>query len=776
MPAISSRSLFTHHSWLWICLIALIGVGFVSAPNSYAMQFQVSKSSDSDDGMCDSDCSLREAIAAANANPGPDTIILSDSSYSLSLGPNTGLLISDELTITGVQSSTTIIDAQNSGRIFSIDEGVKVRLEDLTLRNGSSTGNGGAILSWGDLWLKNLIIEANGASYGGAIYSADGSLSIEDSLLRANQASNNGGAIAVSEAGLTVSASLFSANQANLNGGAIALKDSGVTLDQLTLNTNQAGEAGGAIYLQNSSLTLSNSSFDGNTSLLDGGALASIESSLTLSNSSFTKNNSQNNGGALALNEVSHGTLSQLNLVGNQANNNGGAIFHDLASSFQITFSNLQTNHAAAGGAIYNLGQLELGESSVVSNSATLAGGGLHDASNADSTIRNTTFSANQSAANGGGITKLGSGSLSIVHTTIANNSAQVESGGISHTAGSLTISHTLIAENKAATGKDCVGTLASAGFNLIETSAGCTLANPQSSDLLDQAAQLEALGDNGGLTLSHGLQASSPALDSGSAVSSECAAIDQRGVQRPQGSRCDIGALEQLQALALQISFSPQSIKVGEESSLRYSVTNRSDQAFNNIGFISSLSKGLQLEQSDLLENSCGTVQILSEKIRLSQTKLQQGASCSFSIRIKVQEAGNYSASSSTIEASALLQSVAQSSTLNVLNPKPSLTTALFDQSTGLLIIRGEHFLKTSSIGLKQGENNLTLSEPLSVRYINASELHVTLAPELHTSITDALVIVRNPEPGGGESGPVAIQALSQDPAHRLYLPLIIQ
>ncbi|HVJ19536.1 MAG TPA: choice-of-anchor Q domain-containing protein, partial [Polyangiaceae bacterium] len=49
------------------------------------------------------------------------------------------------------------------------------------------------------------------------------------------------------------------------------------------------------------------------------------------------------------------------------------------------------------------------------------------------------------------------------------------------------------------------------------------------------------ALAANGGPTLTHLLRADSPARDTGHV----CAATDQRGVSRPQGAACDIGAVE---------------------------------------------------------------------------------------------------------------------------------------------------------------------------------------------------------------------------------------
>ena len=53
----------------------------------------------------------------------------------------------------------------------------------------------------------------------------------------------------------------------------------------------------------------------------------------------------------------------------------------------------------------------------------------------------------------------------------------------------------------------------------------------------------LGALADNGGPTPTRALLPGSPAIDAGSCASD--AADDQRGVARPQGDGCDIGAFE---------------------------------------------------------------------------------------------------------------------------------------------------------------------------------------------------------------------------------------
>ena len=77
--------------------------------------------------MCDSDCSLREAIIAANANPGPDIITLPAGTYTLTIaGDERGRRghrrprHPGDLTINGAGASTTIVDGGGIDRVFHI--------------------------------------------------------------------------------------------------------------------------------------------------------------------------------------------------------------------------------------------------------------------------------------------------------------------------------------------------------------------------------------------------------------------------------------------------------------------------------------------------------------------------------------------------------------------------------------------------------------------------------------------------------------------------------
>ena len=82
-----------------------------------------------------------------------------------------------------------------------------------------------------------------------------------------------------------------------------------------------------------------------------------------------------------------------------------------------------------------------------------------------------------------------------------------------------------------------------STGHNLIGRTQGCAF-HQVSSDKLNTSAKLAALHDNGGPTQTMALQPGSPAIDA--ILKSACPLdVDQRGVPRPQGPRCDIGAYE---------------------------------------------------------------------------------------------------------------------------------------------------------------------------------------------------------------------------------------
>src|SRR5207249_4243243 len=154
----------------------------------------------------------------------------------------------------------------------------------------------------------------------------------------------------------------------------------------------------------------------------------------------------------------------------------------------------------------------------------------------------------------GGGVYNI-TGTVSLNSTTIVNNSADSDingtgdGGGIARNSGIVSFTNTLIGANADPGGQapDCAGALVSMGYNLIQDTAGCTVGGSVTGNVVGQSPRLGALQQNGGPTLTHALLAGSPALNA--ANPSNCPPTDQRGVARPEGAACDIGAYEAVSA-----------------------------------------------------------------------------------------------------------------------------------------------------------------------------------------------------------------------------------
>jgi CSLREA domain-containing protein len=323
---------------------------------------------------------------------------------------------------------------------------------------------------------------ADGA--GGGIYSR-GTLTVTDSTFSANSVSGDGGAINNygGNAALAVTDSTFSGNSATGSGGAISGYYGTITVTDSTFSNNFANSGGGAISGYYTTLTVADSAFTEN-SAIGGGAIAS--DALTITNSTFS-GNTASTAGAI----TNYGTASITNgaFSANRAYNGGG-------------------------GAITNYGTATIANSTFSGNSALLGGGAI-GSSNAVLTVTNSTFSGN--------FTDYASGD------TIYSYSSD---------SGAVTVQNTILANTVAPRG-NCSGVIIDGGGNLQLPGYDCGETITSADPLLDTAG----LQDNGGATETIALQPGSPAIDA--AVAENCPATDQRGVERPQGAGCDIGAFE---------------------------------------------------------------------------------------------------------------------------------------------------------------------------------------------------------------------------------------
>jgi hypothetical protein len=372
----------------------------------------------------------------------------------------------------------------------------------LTIRNGSADGGGG-IFSRGDLTVNSSTVIGNSAVYFGSGIAVDlGTLILTNSTVSGNTTPFGAGG-GISNAGTaTLATSTVSGNTATYGGG--VYNTGTVTMDRSTVSGNTANSGGGGIRSTGlGALTISNSTVSGNTAALGGGILAD-RGTLTLSDSTVSGNTAPFGAGGIFNGGVA--TMDRSTVSGNTANDSGGGIF----SYGVLTINNSTVSGNTAGG--------------------SGSGGGIYN----------------------GGCTGVGCPNqvVNLANSTVTGNTAFI-GGGVHNVGGSATATYTIIAKNSNA---DCSGSLTSAGHNLDSDgtcglSAGGDLSNITNPQLGPLALNSPGSTETHVLCTGPGAPvpscaAASPAIDAGG---NDCPppATDQRGVARPQGAACDIGAYE---------------------------------------------------------------------------------------------------------------------------------------------------------------------------------------------------------------------------------------
>jgi uncharacterized repeat protein (TIGR01451 family)/CSLREA domain-containing protein len=297
----------------------------------------------------------------------------------------------------------------------------------------------------------------------------------------------------------------------------------------------------------------------------------------------------------------------------------------------------------SGGGGIQNLfdvninpsgGQLDLAASTISANAVTgaLGGGGGVD-NQAVARLTNVTISGNQAAQDGGGM-RVWANDLD---ATIANNVTIVGNiadsdhdgvgagGGIFGRSGPATIMNTIVAGNVDRSGKapDCQGQAAQAGYslvslghNLIGDNTGCAIV-ARAGDQVGTGSRrrdprLSPLRDNGGPTATRAPLSGSPAINAGSLArpgsqGDACVAADQRGLLRPQGATCDIGASEAILAnLRIAQAASPDPVLAGWRLTYRVDVTNAGPSPTNGVVVTDTLPLNVSLISATASVGQC--------------------------------------------------------------------------------------------------------------------------------------------------------------------------
>jgi CSLREA domain-containing protein len=363
---------------LYLALILILGLGLAvllqwaldTGPLPTVHAAQVGPITTTDDELTtDGDCSLREAIQAANtdaavdacpAGSGGDTILLPAGTFTLTLAGAiehnnaTGDLdITDALTIVGAGPELTVIDANRLDRVLDVRPAAgTVVISGVTVMNGESVGfsSGGGINVWyANLVLTNVIVYGNRAGgSGGGIHVEHGDTTLYETRVVSNYAGSAGGGIHVYMSTLTMNGGEITSNTSEAAGGGICKAYEGpdptLVLSNVQVIGNVTPVQGGGFCCGNA--TIYASQFMSNTAIDGAGAFAGATpgETMVLSKTVFMSNTAQNNGGGVWL----YGgtvTLDEVQIIDNTAGlGSGGLYYGGSDATVEISDSTFRAN------------------------------------------------------------------------------------------------------------------------------------------------------------------------------------------------------------------------------------------------------------------------------------------------------------------------------------------------------------------------------------------------------------------------------------------------
>ncbi|MCX6050323.1 MAG: beta-propeller fold lactonase family protein [Chloroflexi bacterium] len=516
------------------------------------------------DDANDGACSLYEALEAAflqqtnglavqpyhecTANAGPTTITFGGNATggTIKITPdryplpmiNKEVLIIGPVTISGSGAPAQLPDDKAyDSRLFWLADGGNLTLTALTLKDGYSSGYGGAIFS----------------------QNSNTTINLTQVAMVDNQAQGNGGAIATAGA-LNILQSTFSGNKAL-----------GITKD----GTDEPGKGyGGAIAISGSDkLKVSLTNFSGNIASKGGGALVNQGATLELSDTAFNGNIAYAIGDSQGGGAIFNGSNSAFSMVRTIFNGNltpkgsGGAIYNNLSAATTIISDTLFNGNISGdlatkgqGGAIYTEEDMNITRSTFNANIATKdgLGGAILNNKAALLKVTNTTFFANLTVdGKGGALANIDNpypvssdSMIELRNVTLSSNSAQI--GGAIYNEEAVALWNTIVEQGAIGVGENCAGLkpVTDNGHNLQNPGASCGA----TIQTIDPKLDLPKPGPNFPNLLTMSPKDESPAVDAGDNAVCEAVPVnkeDQTGSERPKDSNndglaiCDIGAVE---------------------------------------------------------------------------------------------------------------------------------------------------------------------------------------------------------------------------------------
>lgn len=508
---------------IYLIMLVILLAGILPAQTdvvyaSCSMSVVVANTNDKDPG------SLRQALLDVCAG-GTITFDagLSGQIITLTTAP---LEVAKSMTIDGsaLAVRVTIKAGQTSANerfaVFLINPGQTVTMDSLIITEGYTPHTGAGINNGGNLTIKNSQISNNVADVeNGDCYGSD------------------------------------------CSGGGI-FNDGVLTIEESVIKLNHARVGGGIYNSEDGFLAIENSVIEENSALYGAGIYSGGD--LTIKDSEVSDNDADYSGGGI--NSYGNLTINNSVIANNEAGDDGGGIYHYGDQYYDVTLtvvdSTIQGNSAKSGGGIYNWWKMALSGSTLVGNKLTVGdagrGAGLVNLETGTATVANSTITGNiGSGMQGSGSGIHNNGSMSIYNSTFSGNHDAHTIFNIGSKA-HLRIINTIIVDPGQRGGTEYWwGCANESGVQIVEYKNNLIVTHindPNNHALCGETIPIDAnlklgiLKDNGGPTWTMALLEGSPAINEGHAAT--CAGelvggVDQRGVPRPQGAACDIGAYE---------------------------------------------------------------------------------------------------------------------------------------------------------------------------------------------------------------------------------------
>ena len=405
---------------------------------------------------------LKEAIEASSVEDG-DEFLVQGAITATSATDNYGAIsVTKKITVKGT-GSTPVLNANSSGtnrpptphRIFTVEDGGELTLENLTLKNGMAAGTtddekcgGGILVKAGcKAKLTNCTVKAcEAAEFGGGICS-EGELTLDGGTIGGastsdgNKATNQGGGICIQKNGrFTLKTATISENKATY-GGAVCVRGSGsVSMESGFLTTNTVGSLGGGVHVDGSS------------------------ASFTMTGGKIKTNNANGGGGGVYVHSGTFTLSGSASIESNIAEGqNGGGIYVDSTGKLEMKGGSIKSNKATKtsggtgmGGGVYVYGNgplkgmLDMSGGSIEGNGAG-ENSGSYEGSGGGVYIDGGTFTATggeiktNNAKNGGGVYAEGGAEITLKNTQINSCVAEENGGGLYIKESTLTLNNATI-------------------------------------------------------------------------------------------------------------------------------------------------------------------------------------------------------------------------------------------------------------------------------------------------------------------------------------------